>query len=989
MRKSLPTDLSPKGDSSQCAPPPGLPTAPQRALFRPATIGVFRTLNDSPQLSAGLLYRVEQSVTLSDVDSSLVPARQSREQPQAKSEWESARIEELSQEIRKLLGNSNSVTTDQSHADAGRTAAADSLTEPVAQALPVGEGDQAATAKRIPSSSGSMPPIPNSDSVLDGLDLSQPLNLYKVPDGVMQVFIMSIQPSSPISRAYVVVRLGEQVYQTSVAKTGSWNEGFELIVSYHMQLFGTVHLDVYSSNTLLPDTLVGRAEIKISMLDGFPEIFTSYYEIWDRKLAASTVPEQRQRQVLSRNLGALQVRVNYRFQKKEDPEPSIAKVRGPHIAGTVPSQLANQIGKSGDRPSPAELPIEELVAEFANEYNQYMEMVRKYGHRAIVRNTLASDGTKSAVGFTKVDDDAIPSDMQRPGTATPSTSSKSAMGWFTEIFTGAPPPAANEETERPQGPLEGAAESNKSATERTLMQSLTSVFISPSTFMAIKSLDRLVGTFNQGVELSNTELLGGLLTLYKFYNEAEIPGITDPLRGQVVESVGELEQPGRYARFALASYGWRALYFFNRGITLMDGAKVDSDVTSVLQYLSMAPEDLLGYEFRSSQLFCPSYFVSHDRQYNAVVLVVRGTMSAEDTVVDLSCEYAKWNGGLVHSGMKASAQWLFAKVMPQMLAYAKSQGIGSIRIVGHSLGASTAAILTIMLQSSRERLVGIGVDCKDFDIKAYCYGPAPCVSEDIADRFRDCIETFVYMDDLVPRLCYGSVSDFKRMSISAADEADNFAQRLYAPFEDSAQQQQRWSDKFARLLSIRENILATQENLHLALPGNIHHIVAYQGAAGKDKRLARNLDLDVVMGKRELFGTKDPLSAQGEEDAEPWQPPPTPVTKVRPDSVDPEDLAEAINTSLDGNVEAGKWDGLPFTAGPQGGSASASAGDKFHPVWVHRVPDNYFGEILLRPTIITDHMPSAYELAFTHAIETQIREKRLRDRRKRGQSGID
>ncbi|KAJ2871649.1 hypothetical protein GGH93_004653 [Coemansia aciculifera] len=1029
MRKSLPTDLLPKGDSSQrsqCAPP-GLPTAPQRALFRPATIGVFRTLNDGPQLphlSTGASNRAEQPVTLSEVDSSLALVQQDREQSLAKSEWENARIQELSQEIRKLLGSSGNspMVPDQPHAGAGRTASTDDLIEstgasrsslqagaPVAQVSSTGEGEQpatTATTKRKPSSA-KMPPIPNSDSVLDGLDLSQPLNLYKVPDGVMQVFIMSIQPGSPINRAYVVVRLGDQVYQTSVAKTptGNWNEGFELIVSYHMQLFGTVHLDVYSNNTLLPDTHIGRAEIKISMLDGFPEIFTSYYEIWDRKLAASTVPEQRQRQVLSKNLGALQVRVNYRFQKMEDPEPSIAKVRGAHIAGTVPNQLVNQIAKNGDKVGAAELPIEELVAEFANEYNQYMEMVRKCGHRAIVRNTLASDGTKSAVGFTKVDDDAIPSDMRPPGTATLTTNSKSTIGtpgWFAEIFTGAPPPAptASEEIERPLGSLEGAAESSKAATERTLMQSLTSVFISPSTFMAIKSLDRLVGTFNQGVELSNTELLGGLLTLYKFYNEADIPGITDPLRGQVVESVGELEQPGRYARFALASYGWRALYFFNRGITLMDGAKVDSDVTSVLQYLNMAPEDLLGYEFRSSQLFCPSYFVSHDRQHGAVVLVVRGTMSAEDTVVDLSCEYTKWNGGLVHSGMKASAQWLFAKVVPQMLAYAKSQGISSIRIVGHSLGASTAAILTIMLQSSRERLMGIGVDCKDFDIKAYCYGPAPCISEDIADRYRDCIETFVYMDDLVPRLCYGSVTDFKRMSISAADEADNLAQRLYAPFEDSAQQQQRWSDKFSRLLSIRESILATQENLHLALPGVIHHIVAYQGAASKDKRLARNLDLDVVIGKRELFGIKDPLVAQGESEKEgdiaSWQhqqqPPTTPVTKVRPDSVDPEDLAEAINTSLSDNTDASKWDGLPYAAGPQGGGttapAPASAGDKFYPVWVQRVPNNYFREILLRPTLITDHMPSAYELAFAHAIETQIREKRLRDRRKRGQSSV-
>ncbi|KAJ2743130.1 hypothetical protein GGI20_003981 [Coemansia sp. BCRC 34301] len=1014
MRKSPPNDLQPRSDSSQYTPL-GLPAVPQRALFRPATIGVFCTLNDGTQLrhlSPGALSRAERSVMLSEADSSLSQQTKREQQASVNSDWESARIEELSQEIRKLLGGSSDSTL---AADGSPTGGGESKTgahEHAEQLLP-----------------GKMPPIPNSDSVLEGLDLSQPLNLYKVPDGVMQVFIMSIQPSSPISRAYVVVRLGDQVYQTSVAKTapGSWNEGFELIVSYHMQLFGTVHLDVYSSNTLLPDTHIGRAEIKISMLDGFPEIFTSYYEIWDRKLTASTVPEQRQRHILSKNLGALQVRVNYRFQKMEDPEPSIAKVRGAHIAGTVPSQLVNQIAKSGDTMSAVELPIEELVAEFANEYNQYMEMVRKCGHRAIVRNSLASDGTKSAVGFSKVDDDAIPSDVQTPGTTTPSANSKSTIGtpgWFADIFTGAPPTAtaASDDSEQSLGSLAGAAdvalankmdrkdsaqatESSKVASERTLMQSLTSVFISPSTFMAIKSLDRLVGTFNQGVELSNTELLGGLLTLYKFYNEADIPGITDPLRGQVVESVGELEKPGRYARFALASYGWRALYFFNRGITLMDGAKVDSDVTSVLQYLNMASEDLLGYEFRSSQPFCPSYFVSHDRQHNAVVLVVRGTMSAEDTIVDLSCEYTKWNGGLVHSGMKASAQWMFAKVMPQMLAYAKSQGIRAIRIVGHSLGASTAAILAIMLQSAREQLVGIGVDCKDFDVKAYCYGPAPCISKDIADRFRDCIETFVYMDDLVPRLCYGSVTDFKRMSISAADEADNLAQRLYAPFEDSAQQQQRWRDKFARLLSIRESILATQENLHLVLPGVIHHIVAYHGANTKDKRLARNLDLDVVIGKHELFGVKGPLSAQGQcsyegdtvaslQQQQP-PPPPTPATRVRPDSVDPEDLAEALNTSLSvslGADDASKQDELPHTAGSRGGGATApaptSAGDKFYPVWIQRVPNDFFREILLRPTIITDHMPSAYELAFSHAIETQIREKRLRDRRKRGQSSI-
>ncbi|KAJ1859603.1 hypothetical protein LPJ57_006941, partial [Coemansia sp. RSA 486] len=529
------------------------------------------------------------------------------------------------------------------------------------------------------------------------------------------------------------------------------------------------------------------------------------------------------------------------------------------------------------------------------------------------------------------------------------------------------------------------------------------------------SLDRLVGAFNQGVELSNTELLGGLLTLYKFYNEAEIPGVTRPHKGQIIESVQGLEVPGRYARFALASYGWRALYFFNRGITLMDGVKMDSDVTSVLQYLGLAQEDLLGYEFRSSQLFCPSYFVAYDRQYDAVVLVVRGTMSAEDAVVDLSCEYSKWNGGLVHSGMKASAHWLFIKVMPLIMAYAKSHKISKIRIVGHSLGGSTAAILTIMVQSVRERLAGLGIDSSDHDIKGYCFGPAPCISEEIAERYKDCIDTFVNNDDLVPRLCYGSVSDFKRMSINAADESDNLAQRLYAPFEDTAAQQQRWKERFERLLKIREDVIATQENLHLALPGEIYHIVSYRNAASKSKKEVRDADLDIAIGRRELFETgfsaktdagSDDETGNIKRDVGPKQnppPPPTPDVKVRADSVDPEELADAIGTTIDKNIiDEPKQPGTPTSEAAHGKEGNAAnpalagtsgiktplpagqtAHEKFYPVWVQKVPLNAFREIILRPTIITDHMPSAYESAFARAIETQIREKRLHDKRRK------
>ncbi|KAJ2163014.1 hypothetical protein GGF46_000200 [Coemansia sp. RSA 552] len=973
------------------------PAAPRRAVLRHYSDGDStppRPHSDSAaeQPPANPL---QQKTNAASFDGSAASAQSVRDRTLAHSEWEAARIEELSMEIRKLLDSNG----DQQPPATAATDCAAADAQPPGQGGTSGKSSGRVTPRpRIP------PGRPEADSVLNGLDLSQPLNLYRVPDGVMQVFVIGIHPSTPVNRPYVVVRLGDQVHQTSVSKlaTGNWNESFELVVSYHMQLFGTVHMDVYSSNTLLPDTLIGRAEVKLSLLEGFPEIFTSYYEIWDRKLAASTVPEQRQRSIVSKNLGALQVRINYRFQRLEDPEPKAARVRGPHISGTVPSQLVNKLsgynGGGTENNSAAAMSTEDLVAAFANEYNQNMELMRKHGHRAILRSgsTSAAEGPGGKVGFTKLDDDAAPPDPETASAGAAETSAKDGGNWFMDLFAGSQTPdkaasAAGSEKSRETDPGDPAeldfikAEAAKAPTssEKTLMQSLTSMFISPSTFMAIKSLERLVGLFNQGVELSNTELLGGLLTLYKFYNEADIPGVSRPHKGTVVEGVRDLELPGRYSRFALASYGWRALYFFNRGITLMDGAKVNSDVTSVLQYLGIAQEDLLGYEFRSTQLFCPSYFVAHDRQKSgdAVVLVVRGTMSAEDTVVDLSCEYTKWNGGLVHSGMKASAQWLFLEVMPQIFAYAKSQDIRAIRIVGHSLGASTAAILAIMILESRSRLCGLGITTDDFDISAYCFGPAPCVSENIADRYRDSIYTYINRDDMVPRLCYGSMSDFKRMSISAADEADNLAQRLYAPFEDTQQQKQRWTERFRRLMNIRHDILATQENLHLALPGTTYHIVSDKTWAATPRK-SPSQSLDVAIARRQLFAEATPPRPTKNSSASPPPPPPsTPMTVVQQDEVDTEDLADAINTPLRTAFDVPDRGPAEEPQLPPKAPLAPKAGEKFVPVWVQQVSSDSFREIILRPTIITDHMPSAYELALARAIETQVYERQLRERR--------
>lgn len=87
---------------------------------------------------------------------------------------------------------------------------------------------------------------------------------------------------------------------------------------------------------------------------------------------------------------------------------------------------------------------------------------------------------------------------------------------------------------------------------------------------------------------------------------------------------------------------------------IKDAMRKHSDALSIIEFLTLPKEDLLAYEFHTGEVFRPSYFIALDRATNSIVLSIRGTMSAVDTLTDLACEYQQWRGGLVHSGMKVS-----------------------------------------------------------------------------------------------------------------------------------------------------------------------------------------------------------------------------------------------------------------------------------------------------------------------------------------------
>lgn len=131
----------------------------------------------------------------------------------------------------------------------------------------------------------------------------------------------------------------------------------------------------------------------------------------------------------------------------------------------------------------------------------------------------------------------------------------------------------------------------------------------------------------------------------------------------------------------------------------------------------------------------------------------------------------------MHSGILASAQWFFTRIIPQIFLYVSEQTklgnrkIKSFIITGHSLGAGTAAVLTMMVVDHIEQLRELSHN-PDFEVHCYGYAPVASVSHDLSEKYGDHIDSFVCQDDIVGRLSYGTATCAKELVMDALIAAD-------------------------------------------------------------------------------------------------------------------------------------------------------------------------------------------------------------------------
>lgn len=285
---------------------------------------------------------------------------------------------------------------------------------------------------------------------------------------------------------------------------------------------------------------------------------------------------------------------------------------------------------------------------------------------------------------------------------------------------------------------------------------------------------------------------------------------------------------------------------------------------AVIEYLHLDPQDLLVCDLDQTRVFRPNFFVAIDRRLSAVIISIRGTMSLKDTLTDLSFEYVSWNGGIAHSGMLMAARWFFENVGKQLVMFCEEYNLQQILLTGYSLGGSTAALLTIMLtEDLRNTNTWPRTDGKLINIHCYSFATPAALSAGLAEKYLDLIDSFIFGDDIVPRLSYGTVADLQTLMVYAAEIGR--AADLLGTFEGTELEQ--------KLEACRKVIQEGKKvvNPKLRIPGRVYHLQSINAPGNRTYTVVDTCGpdrfLEVILKKNMLYDHLPNRYEQAFEDA--------------------------------------------------------------------------------------------------------------------------
>ncbi|TVU28903.1 hypothetical protein EJB05_20441 [Eragrostis curvula] len=182
-----------------------------------------------------------------------------------------------------------------------------------------------------------------------------------------------------------------------------------------------------------------------------------------------------------------------------------------------------------------------------------------------------------------------------------------------------------------------------------------------------------------------------------------------------------------------------------------------------LEETGYSAEDVLMQEPKAG-ILKPAFTILIDRERQCILLLIRGTHSIRDTltaatgaVVPFHHTIVQEGGvsdlvlGYAHFGMVAAARWIAKLAAPCLAQALHTHPDFKIKVVGHSLGGGTAALLTYILREQQEFA----------STTCVAFAPAACMTWELAESGVHFITTVINGADLVPTFSAASVDDLR------------------------------------------------------------------------------------------------------------------------------------------------------------------------------------------------------------------------------------